>query len=454
MWGAAWEKGNVRRIAAAIMVLGILAAACGPAWAKWIWRNGRWEYVVEPAQPPKVETPAPAPKAETPAPAPKAETPAPAPKAETPAPAPKAETPAPAPKAETPAPAPKVETPAPAPKVETPAPAPKTEPPLLKPQAATPKAEAPAPPSQPPAAKEPATAPPAAQAGKSWWQGLTKPQDENLLFEQTRQKLAAKDYRGADKDFKSLLKDYPASRNREEAMWLRAAALLGLDDQYTAFEQYEELVTQYAGSPHYRESLVKEIEIAEVFLGGKHRKLWGVPLLVSAESEGLEILRKVYEHQPTGDLADDVVLRIADYHWSKGNWQEAEDYYDKYCREYPNGEAARRAELLRAKCAIERCRGSRYDTTCLQLAYDRLKQFQQKFPAEAERENVGQALAQVRDMQALGLYHAAGHYLHLGRPEAAAYYVERIEERFADTPWCEKARQLLAGASMKQEPKP
>ena len=61
-------------------------------------------------------------------------------------------------------------------------------------------------------------------------------------------------------------------------------------------------------------------------------------------------------------------MRIADYHWSKRDWPAAEDYYDKYCREFPNGPSVRRAELLRAKCAIERCRGPRYDTTCLQLA--------------------------------------------------------------------------------------
>jgi outer membrane assembly lipoprotein YfiO len=290
-----------------------------------------------------------------------------------------------------------------------------------------------------------------------------KPQDDSLLFAQGCAQLESKDYRAAARTFKTLIKDSPTSPHREEAMWLRAAAFWGLEDYFKAFEQYEELLTTYAGSPHYRDALLKEIEVAEILFGPTRRKVLGIPL-TSGDTEAVEILRKVYEHQPTGDLADDVVLRIADYYWSQKQWAEAEDYYDKYCREYPNGEAARKAELYRAKCAIERCRGARYDTTSLQLAYDRLRAFRQKFPAEAEKEDVGALLAQVRDMQAEALYQTVLHYVRSGRADAAAFYVDRLEERFPDSPWSEKAKKFLADLAMghepqkpepkKQEPKP
>ncbi|MCX5682183.1 MAG: outer membrane protein assembly factor BamD, partial [Planctomycetota bacterium] len=210
------------------------------------------------------------------------------------------------------------------------------------------------------------------------------------------------------------------------------------------------LITNYAGSPHYRDSLLKEIEIADIYFGPTRRKVLGIPL-TSGDTEAVEILRKVYEHQPTGDLASDVVQKIADYYWSKDKWAEAEDYYDKYCREYPNGPAARAAELRRAKCALERCRGSRYDTTCLQLAYDRLQQFKQKFPEDAEREGVPAQLAKIREMQAESLYETAINYYRTGKPLAAAYYVERLQKKFPDTIWCEMSRQFMADISMKKD---
>jgi len=541
----------VRRVLLGLLI-GAVVFAATPAWARWVWRDGKWQYVndsetppapapapakpappppapfdkpTEPSpppekppeavpptppapqpEPPKPETPAP--KVETPAPeppkpetpAPKVETPAPKPEAPAPSPAapPKIEPPPPMPEPPAPkpepvepgfvpakprtealppevapaapkpaAPAPRIDSPAPrreapapitappAPKAETPFPRPET--PAPKPETLAPKAESPAPKALPAASDRsaPAATTPAAEKTTSdlmsrWWNGITGPGEENALFERGRSELAAKDYRAAARSLKSFIKSFPASRNREEAMWLRGAALLGLEDHMAAFDQYEELITNYAGSPHYHDALLKEIEIAEVFFNGTRRKVLGVPLL-PGDTEAVEILRKVYEHQPAGDLAGNVVQRIADYYWSKEKWAEAEDYYDKYCREYPNGSAARSAELRRAKCAIERCRGSRYDTTCLQLAYDRLQQFKQKFPEEAEREGVSAQLAKIREMQAEAIYETAINYYRTGKPLAAAYYVERLQQKYADTIWCEMSRQFMADISMKKE---
>ena len=341
-----------------------------------------------------------------------------------------------------------------APPAEPPPPA-ATAPAPTEPAPEPPAPEAPAPPAPAPSEPEPpAAAPPSQAPAKRGWFAARGTGDEKTLFEKGRSELVAGDYRAAARSLKDHIAGFPASANREEAMWLRGAALLGLADHYAAFEQYEALVTQYAGSPHYREALAKEMEIAEVFLQGTHRKVLGLPLMISAESEGIEILRKVYEHQPTGDLAEKVVLRIADYHWAKSEWSEAEDYYDKYCKEFPNGAAARHAELARAKCTIERCRGPRYDTASLQLAYDRLAGFQRKFPEEAEKESVGALLEKVRDMQAEGLYRTAEHYARAGQPLAAAYYAERLQARFPNSTWTRLAGKFLAGPLEKQEPKP
>jgi outer membrane assembly lipoprotein YfiO len=456
------EDKNVRRTVLGILICGLVIGAT-PAYARWVWREGRWQYLKEtqpapekpsePSPPPAPSPPKPEPPAPTPEPpAPKPEPPAP--KVEPPAPTPeppvlRAVPVAPAPPAPTAPPlepAPKIEFLSP--RVKTPGPepgppAPKPEPPA--PPTARPTAEA-----KPPDAPAPAAQPSATEQFKAWWNGLTRPNDENMLFEQGRGRLSSRDYRGAARDLKNLIKNAPASRHREEAMWLRAAALMGLEDYMGAFEQYEELITNYAGSPHYRDALLKEIEIADIYLGPTRRKVLGIPL-TSGDTEAIEILRKVYEHQPTGDLAEAVVLKIANYYWAQGQWADAEDYYDKYCREYPNGPGARLAELRRAKCAIERCRGSRYDTTCLQLAYDRLRAFNQKFPQEAEKEDVPAILERTRQMQAEALFQTAVNYHRSGQPLAAAFYAERLQERYPGTFWSEKAREFLADMAMKRD---
>ena len=432
----------MRSVVVGVILMGLLLAAATPASAKWVWRDGRWVHVEDAAPPAEPQPPA----ATMPAPTELApEPPQPAPEALEPeAPAP----PAPAVSPTLPAPAAPIPPP---PVIATPAPV------ESAPAAAEPAPTAEPPAVAPPAAPKPSPAPSqgSGQApAKRAWFAARGTGNEKALFEEGRSELVAGNYRAAARTLKDHIAGFPASANREEAMWLRGAALLGLAEHYAAFEQYETLVTQYTGSPHYRDALAKEMEIAEVFLQGTHRKVLGLPLMISAESEGIEILRKVYEHQPTGDLAEKVVVRIADYHRAKSEWSEAEDYYDKYCKEFPNGAAARHAELERAKCTIERCRGPRYDTASLQLAYDRLVGFQRKFPEEAKQQSVGPLIEQVLDMQAEGLFRTAEHYGRAGQPLAAAYYAERLQARFPNSPWTRLAGKYLAGPLEKQEPKP
>lgn len=419
----------MRSVVVGVILMGLLLAAATPASAKWVWRDGRWVHV-EDAAPPAAPAEPNAPEAVAPAP----------PAAPQPAPEPAEPTPS------APEVSPALPTPA------APIPPPGVRPPV-EPAPSAGSGQAPA--AEPaPAVEPPAAAPPSQAPAKSGWFAARGSGDEKALFEKGRSELVAGNYRAAAGALKDLIAKFPGSANREEAMWLRGAALLGLADHYAAFEQYEALVTQYAGSPHFSDALVKEMEIAEVFLQGTHRKVLGLPLMISAESEGIEILRKVYEHQPTSGLAEKVVVRIADYYWSKGEWSDAEDYYDKYCKEFPNGPSARHAELERAKCTIERCRGPRYDTASLQLAYDRLAGFQRKFPAEAEKESVGALLEKVRDMQAEGLYRTAEHYARAGQPLAAAYYAEQLQARFPNSTWAKLAGKYAASAPQGKEPKP
>lgn len=406
------------RVILGLTLVGLMLGVASPVWAGWTWRNGRWEYTDD------REPPLPPPPSEV---------------------KPK---PAPAPPA---APAPRKPEPAPAPK--TVAPAPRIEPAPMPPPAAT-KSEATAPANPPESTGEPPAGTTTGDTPPWWkrWQQQGQPDADRLLMAD------AKSYadRGwnvmADQAYKRLIKGHPASPLREEAMWQRANLLFSMKEHFKCYDQLEQLIGDYAGSPHYRDALLKEIEIAELFFGPERRRILGIPM-TSGDTEAVEILRKVYEHQPAGDLADDVVLRIADHYWSKRQWPEAEDYYDRYCREYPNGEAVQRAELNRAKCAIEKCRGPRYDTTVLQLAYDRLRQFQQKFPEMAEKEGVADLLVQIRSQQAEGLYEIAARHHRANQPLAAAFYAEKLRDKYPDTPWAEKAKAFLADtAPARQEP--
>ncbi|MBL7140082.1 MAG: outer membrane protein assembly factor BamD [Planctomycetes bacterium] len=397
----------MRRFACGIALLVIVMGAFSAAQAGWVWRDGKWMYE---------DTSRPVP---------------PAPKPETPPPAPKPVQPSPAPEAPPARPTEPVPRPA---EVKPFQPAPAEHPATRGEPTELPDAEKP---NRPEETKKPFW------ERAAWWKKSPEAGTDKPLFNEARADFMAGNYRSAEGDFKKLIKEYPTSPYREEAMWLRAEALFAREDYYKAYEQYEDLIEQYAGSDRYPEALRKEIEIAELYLGPVRRRVLGMPLL-SGETEAIEILRRVYEHQPAGDLADDVILRIADYYWDKGQWDDAEEYYDKYCKEYPNGDAVQHAELRRALSAIERCRGPRYCTTSLRLAHDRLRQFQAKYPEAAARHDVPALLQELRDSQAQSLYEIAARYQRANQPLAAAYYAETLRERYPDSPWSEKATAFVA----------
>jgi outer membrane protein assembly factor BamD (BamD/ComL family) len=425
------------------IVLGLAVLAVSTAEAGWVWRGGQWQYIdeKEPPPPPPPERPKTQPIKPSPETKPPAEETKP-PVEETKPPAEETKPP------DTPAKPPAEETKPP--EAETKPPVPVARPP--KTVTRPPEAETPAPaafekPATPrPPAKSAAEAEkpsgdegtpsfePQATTTRWWWKRGEDPNGDRHLFDAGRNAASRKDYFGAAATFKSLIKQYKESPLRAEAMWLRAEALYADKDYYHAFEQYEELLTSYAGSPHYHDALARNMEVAELFFSGVKRKLLGM-IWVPAQTEAVEILRKVYEHQPTGDLAPKAVIRIGNYYWDKHEWQSAEDYFDKYCREYPNGEAVKAAELRRAKCALERCRGAVYDTTSLKLCRDRLDQFRQKYPDVAEEEGVPRMMDDLHAMQGEALYRTGNWYHRTGQSVAAAHYFEEVQAQYADTPW-------------------
>lgn len=423
------------RVLAYMTLAAVMAAwVTSPATASWVWRDGRWYHVPERA--PEALTPPEEEPGEAEAPPP--------PELEAP------RTVALPSRAEV-APTP----PSPAPgepqgKPLAPPPPPPTDAPRVR-MPTTPPDPEPAPvdlpsPEERPAYKPPELTGPSADGDEAppWWKFWKKPpsEEQQRLWDKGVHLYQEGDLKGAADALKKLIKDHPTSPYREEAMWLRAEALFYGRDFYKAYEQYEDLIRNYAGSPHYRTALEREVEIAELYLGPARRRLLGMPVL-SGESEAIEILRRVYEHEPLGDLADDALLRIADYNWSKGDWEGAQQYYDAYCREFPNGPAVRKAELRRAMAGIQQCRGPRCDTTVLTEAAEQLRRYLAKYPEQARAEGVPEILEDVRELQAQSLYEVALYYKRSGKPLAAARYAEYAQEDYPGSPWSHQAAALV-----------
>ena len=286
---------------------------------------------------------------------------------------------------------------------------------------------------------------PARKRLRFWPPGIVREKDIDI-FRQAKSDYKEGRHRAASRRFKRLIKRYPTSPYREESMWLRAEALFAKKNYYAAFGQYEKLLNEYAGTPHFAEALKREYEVAEILFGPARRRVLGIPLF-SGNDEAVEILRKVYEHQPTGKLADISILKIADYNYDKGFWLEAEHYYEKYTDDFGERKHGRKALSRSAQSAIAQCKGSLYDTSMLTVARERLQQYQVLYPEEKEK--AAATLEHLRNVEAEKEYQIASYYRRAGHPDAAAYYADRVIKNYADTPWAGRAGELLDKMSEK-----
>jgi len=258
-----------------------------------------------------------------------------------------------------------------------------------------------------------------------------------------RKHLAEHRPKKALKAAKKFLKDYPDSPSREEAMLLAGQAQMDSGRYYQAYLWFEKLLTEYGGGRFSQRALRREFEIAEAFLGGRKRRLWGF-IRISGQEDGLEILSRVAEHAPATQLAQKAMLRIADHYYSSARYAEAADAYEQFLKLFGKSDRAPYAMLQSARAVYATFRGVKFDDTPLVEAEHRFGTFARQYPRAAKKANVGQILREIAETHAEKLFESARFYERTARAKSAAFYYKQVMDKYPQSRWAAKARQALA----------
>ena len=258
-----------------------------------------------------------------------------------------------------------------------------------------------------------------------------------------RKHLAEHRPKKALKAAKKFLKDYPDSPNREEAMLLAGQAQMDRGRYYQAYQWFEKLLSAYGGGRYSQRALRREFEIAEAFLTGRKRRLWGF-IKISGEVDGLEILSRVAESAPATQLAQKAMLRIADHHYSRQQYAEAADAYEQFLKLFGKSAQAPYAMLQSARAMYATFRGVKFDDTPLVEAEHRFRTFAQQHPRAAKKANVGQILQGITEAQAEKLFETARFYERTDRSKSATFYYKQVMDKHPQSRWAGEARQALA----------
>ncbi len=228
-----------------------------------------------------------------------------------------------------------------------------------------------------------------------------------------------------------------------------------------AHEAFELLVTTYPGTPYLEKAVGREYEIARTWLaqsgGDPAAKLpWtarftgGLPVFDTG-GNALAVLDHVRHHDPTGPLADDAAMKIADYHYDAESFEQSAVYYDQLAADHPKSPLLRRAHLASIDSKMKAYIGPEYDGSGLEQARETVKRTMATFPERLastdggdEQQKLDKTLDLIADQDAERAYTTGLYYVRAGYPTSAEYYFGMISRRWPKSPWAELAKTQLA----------
>lgn len=266
-----------------------------------------------------------------------------------------------------------------------------------------------------------------------------------------RQYLAERNYAKARRALRNWLKTYPDSELRPEALFNAAdtEVYAGNDgrsnDLWQAYEWYEEILSGGPGTELADRAVRRELIVAEMFLFKNHkRKVFKGLFRVSARDEALSMLDRIIDDHAAGTpLAEQAIRMQADYHFTHGEFDEAERAYARLARDFPRGKYEKLALERSADSALASFSGVEFDDAPLLEAEERFVQFQSRYPKAAEEQGVAEKLDRIRDSRAEKEFRIGEYYVRARKPDAAAFYYRSVVAHWPGTIWAEKAAARL-----------
>jgi outer membrane protein assembly factor BamD (BamD/ComL family) len=288
---------------------------------------------------------------------------------------------------------------------------------------------------------------------RDWIAGETlEPSLEGVAGE-AQQMIESGQYRQAEKMLKEYLKSTSTQQaGRVEAMLVYADSAFARDEYGLADERYHQLINEYPNTKEFAISLRRELDIANAWLAGKKKRVLGV-LFLNASDEAIEILSMIEQLAGGYRIAEVALWTKADYYYQSGQFELAEIAYRRLSQNYNSPRYNKAAMYWSAASAMAAFPGIAFDDTPLLDAHELYTQYMDKYPQQAQKEDVPVVLEQIRLKQAQKDYEIGRFYKRIRKPDAAVYYFRYVVRNWPDTIFAEEAKIELQkmGRSVEQE---
>ncbi|MFM8570445.1 MAG: outer membrane protein assembly factor BamD [Pirellula sp.] len=263
-------------------------------------------------------------------------------------------------------------------------------------------------------------------------------------------------FRKAAKIYIEAGKHWASSSLEQDAYFMAAESYFFAEDYPKAENYYVKLVKEYPRTRYQDRVDQRRMEIGNYWLQFPDKfyhvnwtdksRPWN-----DTQNHGKRVMENMLLDSPTGRLADDATMDIANTEFKRENWNEALDRYRDLISVYTDSPHQFDAHFLGAKSALMAYQGAQYSSEPLEQADKLLKQMVRQFPKQASerKEPIAEMLAEVKYRQAERLYDEATYRNNKQEYAAAIVYCDRILDNFADTPFADKAQAIIDNAEGK-----
>lgn len=280
-----------------------------------------------------------------------------------------------------------------------------------------------------------------AQKEKSFWYSVKESTPAAQLDYALKQEALGRS-RAARKGYEALVREWPASPEAAKAQFALAKLYENTGNFAKAFEEYQYLLTHYAGNCPYNEVLDRQFRIANHLLHN-NTSMFGWNL------SGMDTIRERFEqivrNAPRSAIAPEIMLIIGSIHVSEKERREAISVYDSLLNRFPEAPQAISAAYLAAQCRYELSVRHSYNEARCRESIAFFKAVLERVPNHPQKAEMTVWLNELTNLLIEQNYQQAVFYDTRSRnADAAKAAYRRFLTEFPDSKYAQKVRDRLA----------
>lgn len=261
----------------------------------------------------------------------------------------------------------------------------------------------------------------------------------NLLAKAEAQRSAGRQRQARDL-YKSVVNSYPRTEAAAEAQFQYAKILQKEGEGRKAFEEFEELITNFRNTKNFNEAVEAQFEIAESLRTTKKKGFLGLGAPVQP-SQLVEMFETISEVAPYTDYAPKSLLNVGYVHTSQGDENLALLAFRSVVDNYRGTDYAAEAQYqifqLRGVKA-EQSNSPVEDRAQVEAGID----FMNQNPNDERAQKIQQNLKEIELREMEKQFNIGMHYEKSGKPDSARVYYREVVKN-PGTPWAAKAQERL-----------